>query len=185
MLRTHRLAGLLGFAALFSACSGTDLAVAPEQASLVESAGPLRLTGSGHHPRTVAGETDLTTFSFAAVRHADRSTTGRYQYEFRASGFAVYGPVTCVTTSGSQAWVGGVVDKVVTDDPDLAATLLGVDMWWRSKDLGEGLTSADSTTGLGFKFPTTTITAASWCRDQPPSLIMRAVENGNIQLDGN
>jgi hypothetical protein len=77
------------------------------------------------------------------------------------------------------------VDNVVTDDPDLAATLLGVDMWWRSKDLGEGLTSADSTTGLGFKFPTTTITAASWCRDQPPSLIMRAVENGNIQLDGN
>ena len=185
MLRAHRMAGL-GLLTVLVACAGTDLAVAPEQAALTADAGPLRLTGSGHHSRTVAGETELTTFSFAAVRNADGSATGRYQYDFRASGFAVYGTVTCLTTDGSQAWVGGVVDRVVTDDPDFAALLLGVDMWWRSKDLGEGSTAAaaDSTTGLGFKFATTTITAASWCQNQPQSLVMRAVENGNIQLNG-
>jgi len=184
MLRAHRMA-VFGLATLLASCTGADLAVAPDQLSLAAAAGPLRLTGSGHHSRTVAGETELTTFSFTAVTHADGSVTGRYQYDFKASGFAVHGPVTCLTTNGGQAWVGGVVDKVITDDPVFAASLLGVDMWWRSKDLGEGAGSADSTTGLGFKFPTTTITAASWCQDQPASLIMRAVENGNIQLGGN
>ena len=184
MHRAHRLAGL-GLFCILSACGGADLAVAPEQVSLASASGPLRLTGSGHHFRTVAGETELTTFSFNAVRHADGSVTGRYQYDFRAAGFSIHGPVTCLTVNGSQAWVGGVVDKVITDDPDFAASLLGVDMWWRSKDLGEGLTSADSTTGLGFKFATTTITAASWCQDQPVLLVMRAVDDGGIQLGGN
>jgi hypothetical protein len=167
---------------MLAACGDAGPAFAPESASLAVGDGPLRLTGSGHHTRTVGTETEPTTFSFSAVRQADGSTTGRYQYDFRAAGFAIHGSVTCLTTDGVQAWVGGVVDQVLTDDPSFEAQLLGVDMWWRSKDLGEGTISVDSTTGLGFKFATTAITAESWCRDKPASLVMRAVENGNIQL---
>ena len=116
--------------------------------------------------------------------NADGTATGRYQYDFQAAGFAIHGSVTCVTTNGNQAWVGGIVEQVLTDDPELEAELLGVEMWWRSKDLGTGPEAVDRTTGLGFKFATTPITAESWCRDQPASLVMRAVEQGSIQLGG-
>ena len=166
-----------------AACSGAEPAFAPEQVSLATAAGPLRLTGSGHHPRTLA-TTELTTFSFSAIRQPDGTTTGRYQYDFRAAGFTIHGPVTCLTRAGDQAWVGGVVEQVLSDDPAVVAELLGVEMWWRSKDLGEGPAAVDSTTGLGFTFATTPITAESWCRDQPASLVMRAVEQGSIQLGG-
>ncbi len=182
MRRTRRLV-VLGLAGITAACSGAEPAFAPEQVSLAVAAGPLRLTGSGHFTRILA-DTGLTTFSFSAVRHPNGTTTGRYQYDFRAAGFAIHGSVTCLTTSGAQAWVGGTVDQVISDDPALQAELLGVDMWWRSKDLGEGAAASDSTTGLGFKLATTTITAESWCRDQPVALVIRAIEHGNIQLAG-
>lgn len=183
MHHTTRLI-VLGLACTAAACSGAEPAFAPEQASLEAVAGPLRLTGSGHHSRTLGDVTGLTTFSFTAVRQPDGTTTGRYQYDFRAAGFTIHGPVTCVTSAGNQAWVGGVVDQVISDDPALPAELLGVDMWWRSKDVGNGPEAVDSTTGLGFKFATTVITAESWCRDQPAALVMRAVEHGSIQLGG-
>lgn len=178
----------LGLLFMATACSGAEPVLGPDGATgTVQMAAAdgdrIRLTGAGHHTRTVAGETELTTFSFNAVQHADGKTTGRYQYDFRAAGFAIHGSVTCVTTNGNQAWVGGVVDQVITDDPALEAQLLGVDMWWRSKDLGESAGAfPDSTTGLGFKFAGVAITAASWCADQPVALVIRAVENGNIQL---
>jgi hypothetical protein len=90
--------------------------------------------------------------------------------------------VTCVTRSGNQAWVGGIVDRVVTDNPAFE-TLQGLEMWWRSIDNGEEATSPpDVTTGVGFGFPGSTITAESWCRDQPVALVAREVENGNIQV---
>ena len=183
MRRAHRMV-VLALAGAAAACSGAEPAFAPEQVSLAVAAGPLRLTGSGHFTRILA-ETALTTFSFSAIRNPNGTATGRYQYDFRAAGFAIHGSVTCLTTAGNQAWIGGTVDQVISDDPALQAELLGVDMWWRSKDLGEGVEASDSTTGLGFKFATTTITAESWCRDQPVALVMRGIERGNIQLAGN
>jgi hypothetical protein len=86
------------------------------------------------------------------------------------------------TIAGNEAWVGGVVDRVFSDDP-ADQDLVGVDMWWRSRGEGAG-SPPDSTTGLGFKFPTTTITAASWCQDQPQLLVLRQVESGDIQIRG-
>jgi hypothetical protein len=140
------------------------------------------LTGSGHHTRVIGTQEDLTTFSFTVVRQADGSVTGRYQYDFRARGFAVLGKVTCVSVTGTQAWVGGTVDQVVTDNPDFE-TLLGLEMWWRSVDNGEGLSaSPDLTSGVGFEIEGNPTTAESWCRDQPTVLPLRVVEKGNIQL---
>jgi len=182
MRHVHRSIAL-GLACIGSACSEAETPFAPGHASLAVAAGPLRLTGSGHHTRTIA-ETALTTFSFSAVRLADGTTAGRYQYDFRAAGFTIHGSVTCLTASGDQAWVGGTVDQVISDDPSVEAELLGVEMWWRSKDLGNGPATPDSTTGLGFKFVNTPITAESWCRDQPLSLVMRGVEHGGIELAG-
>ena len=140
------------------------------------------LTGSGHHTRVAGTEEDLTTFSFTAVRNADGSVSGHYQYDFRLRGFAVRGKVTCVSTNGAQAWVGGTVDQVVTTDPAFES-LLGLEMWWRSIDNGEGAgATPDLTTGVGFELEGNPTTAASWCRDQPEVLPLRVVEQGNIQL---
>jgi len=170
------------------ACDGSQ-PVAPAAGAgstelLASSAGGATavLTGSGHHSRIVTGtETDLTTFSFTAVRHADGSVSGHYQYNFRARGFAIQGKVTCVSTDGTQAWVGGTVDHVVTDDPGFEE-LLGLEMWWRSIDGGEGDGAIDQTSGVGFELVGNPTTAASWCADRPPVLPLRAVEHGNIQL---
>ena len=140
------------------------------------------LTGSGHHTRVAGTEEDLTTFSFTAVRNADGSVSGHYQYDFRLRGFAIRGKVTCVSTNGTQAWVGGTVDQVVTADPAFES-LLGLEMWWRSIDNGEGVgATPDLTTGVGFELEGNPTTAASWCRDQPEVLPLRVVEHGNIQL---
>jgi len=177
---------LICSAVLVLGCDGAR-SVAPSTsdrspALAIQAGGVPVLTGSGHHTRVIGTEEDLTTFSFAAVQRADGSVTGQYQYDFRARGFAVLGKVTCVSVNGTQAWVGGTVDRVVTDNPDFE-TLLGLEMWWRSVDNGEGSSaSPDLTSGVGFEIEGNPTTADSWCRDQPTVLPLRVVEKGNIQL---
>jgi hypothetical protein len=91
----------------------------------------------------------------------------------------VEGPVTCISTAGNQAWIGGTVARIDSPDPEDQA-LVGVDMWWRSIDNGQGAGAApDLTTGLGFEFPGSTITAESWCRDQPEVLVIREIDPGS------
>lgn len=185
LLKSYRLA-VLGVIVVATACADPQSSFGPQAAPELHRSGhehatPV-LTGSAHHTRVVGGVEALTTFSFHVLRVADGSARGRYRYHFRAAGFKVDGHVTCATTSGNQVWVSGVVDRVRTDIPDFEA-LLGLEMWWRSKDGGHGPGAPpDSTTGLGFGFPGTTITGASWCHDQPIALIMRAVEKGNLKV---
>lgn len=174
---------LLGVTIVLASCGEQGIPVEPQADASRPSfaTGAIKLTGSGHHSRTVGGVTELTTFSFNAVE-GPNGTTGHFQYDFRANGFIVSGPITCVTANGNQAWVGGIVERVITDNPDFES-LLGLEMWWRSIDNGEGAGALpDSTTGLGFGFPGGTITAASWCAGQPASLVLREVEAGNVQL---
>lgn len=174
---------LFGVTLVLASCADRGTPVDPSAAgngpSLAGSS--VKLTGNGQHSRTVGGVTETTKFTF----HADAKpggTTGSFNYDFRANGFAVSGTVTCVTSNGNQAWVGGVIDKVVTDNPAFES-LLGLEAWWRSIDNGEGSNAPpDSTTGLGFGFPGSTITSASWCADQPVALVLREVEAGNVQL---
>ncbi len=143
-----------------------------------------RLTGSGSHIRIGAEGEELTTFAFSALRRADGGTTGQWQYHFRAAGFSMHGDVSCLTIDGNEGWVGGTITKVLSPDP-ADQELVGVEMWWRSRDNGEGSAAPpDSTTGLGFAFVGSTITAESWCRDQPEALVLREVAAGNIRITG-
>lgn len=183
MRSCHRLA--LVVTAVSFGCAGGDTPLAPDAEGFSASDGPAPLVapvllGTGHHLRTVAGVTVPTLFSFQVTRAPDGTIGGKYKYNFQAVGFYVEGRVTCATTSGNQAWVSGVVDKVVTSNPDFES-LLGLEMWWRSKD-GKGTAAPDSTTGLGFGFPGGTITAESWCRDQPVALVIRAVDNAELMV---
>ena len=176
---------MLALALTLTSCTDENVVAGPETVPSLAARGvAASVTGSGSHLRVGTDGEELTSFAFAAIRRADGTTTGEWEYNFRLNGFRVHGPVTCLSIAGNQAWIGGVVDKVVTDDPAFES-LVGLEMWWRSIDNGEGADApADVTTGLGFGFPGTPITAESWCRDQPLSLVARDVAVGNIQIRG-
>lgn len=177
----RRLAAIaLGLA--LAGCGEDRSALAPDSPTMAQSHSSgvvVQVKGTADHLRTVGGVTALTLFSFDSKQKADGTTTGSYVYNFQAAGFSVEGPVTCISTAGNQAWIGGTVARI--DSPDPAdQELVGVDMWWRSIDNGQGAKAApDLTTGLGFAFPGSTITAESWCQDQPVALVIREVDPGS------
>ena len=185
-MHSIRSAGGLVLGLALAACTGDQAAMAPDADPPALQAGGVTasVTGSAHHTRIVAGVEGLTTFSFTAIQRTDGTTSGQYQYNFRAAGFSVHGPVTCVSIRGNEAWIGGTVGRIQSPDPE-DQSLVGVDMWWRLQDNGEGVGDPpDLTTGVGFAFPGSTITAESWCRDQLALLLLREVESGNIQVRG-
>jgi hypothetical protein len=181
---TLRRLGALALGLTLAGCSDDHSTVlAPEHSSASaqdhSSGVVVQVKGTADHLRTVGTVTALTRFSFDSERRADGTTSGIYFYDFQAAGFSVEGPVTCISTAGNQAWIGGTVARI--DSPDPAdQELVGVDMWWRSIDNGTGgMASPDLTTGLGFAFPGSTITAESWCRDQPEVLVIREIDQGS------
>ena len=186
-MRATRGSVLLALGVTITGCGGDRPVLGPEAAggpSLETGAVAARVIGSGTHVRIGADGEELTTFAFSALRHGDGTASGQWQYHFRVAGFSMHGDVSCLSIAGREAWVGGTVTKVVSDDPAFHE-LLGVEMWWRSRDNGEDAAARpDSTTGLGFAFPGSVITAESWCRDQPQALVLRQVAAGNIQISG-
>lgn len=145
-----------------------------------------KVTGSGHVIRNLTGEDEMTTFAYSAITHADGSGSGHFTYHFRAADFSMQGHVTCVTVAGNTGWIGGVIDRVASDDP-ADQSFVGTDVWWLVEDNGQNENDPpDRTTNLLLTLPGTTITAASWCRDQPavPVVPRRVVVRGNIQVEG-
>lgn len=184
-----RLSGVLVLVLALASCGETEPAAAPEEApeQMLDSQGHahrvvVEIGGSAHHTRTVADVTALTIFRFQGHTKANGKTRGHYFYNFQAAGFSIRGPITCITTSGNQAWIGGTVGSITS--PDSAdQSLVGVDMWWRMIDNGKGKHAPpDSTTGIGFAFPGSTISAESWCQDQPALLILREVARGDLKV---
>ena len=188
-MRTPR-PSLLILCCVAAACADPTTAVrsAPPGSTLTPAASvggvELAVTGSGHVLRNLGEGDELTTFSYSAIRRADGETNGQFQYDFRAANLVVHGHVTCVTSAGSVAWIGGVIDQLRSDDPADQA-LVGTDIWWRVTDNGEGSADApDRTTSLLFTIAGVPITAASWCLDQPLRGVERPINNGNIQIRG-
>lgn len=183
-MSTVRRLGALALGLALAGCSDNRSALEPEPGAAVlavdhGSGVEVQVKGTADHLRTVGTVTALTLFSFDSERKADGTTTGSYFYNFQAAGFSVQGPVTCISIAGNQAWIGGVVESIDSPDPE-DQELVGRDMWWRSIDNGQGDKAAlDITTGVGFAFPGGTITAESWCQDQPALLVLREVDPGS------
>jgi len=173
---------------LATACDGksggvpTGLAPA-DAAAFDRDAGPI-VTGAGNLLRDLGAGPELTTFSYNAVRQGDGDVSGHFVYHFRAAEFSMIGKVTCATTLGNRAWIGGVIESVASDDP-ADQSFVGTDVWWLVEDNGNGGGDPpDRTTSLLLTLPGTTITAASWCHDQPvnPRIPLRDITDGNIVI---
>ena len=181
------LAGL-GAIALGCADSAANAPTAPDLvtravADVGNDGGPI-VTGAGNVLRDLGAGPELTTFSFNAVGQGNGSVGGHFTYDFRAGGFAMIGTVTCATVSGNRAWIGGVIDKVKSDDP-ADQSFVGTDVWWMVDDNSAGGSGTpDRTTSLLLTLPGTTITAASWCADKPvnPRIAVREIASGNIVI---
>jgi hypothetical protein len=104
-------------------------------------------------------------FGFSAIRHADGSVSGSFHHSYTDGGFSYsyWGRLTClaVDAADGRAWIGGVLTKVTTDDPDVT-TAAGDDAWFRVLDGG---TSGDRSTAMGFvgAIPS----SAAYCAMQP------------------
>ena len=175
------------------ACSDVTAPVpptSPRQPTLMAPAASmggveLSVTGSGHVLRNLGEGDELTTFSYSAIRRADDRTSGQFQFDFRAANLVVHGSVTCLTAAGNIAWIGGVIDRLSSDDP-ADQELVGTDIWWRVTDRGQGEgDAADLTTSLLFTIAGVPITAQSWCNDQPTRGVERPINHGNIQVRAN
>jgi hypothetical protein len=164
-----------------TAATRPDVTV-PRSASADAGGVALSVNGAGHVERDLGAGPELTTFSYSAIRRDDGTTSGQYQFNFRALNLVVHGTVTCVTATGNVAWIGGVIDKLKSDDP-ADQELVGTDIWWRVTDRGEGSAdAADLTTSLLFTIPGNPTTAQSWCNDKPTRGVERPIVGGNIQV---
>ena len=120
---------------------------------------PASAAGAGLEGRTTGGGSFLflgatpnipMQFSFAAVAHENGSASGSFHHFYVADGFTYefWGTVTCVTfdaTHPQRAWIGGVLTKVSSTDPDVGL-FAGDDAWFRVLDSPDG----DRSTSMGF-----------------------------------
>jgi hypothetical protein len=103
-------------------------------------------------------------FGFSAVVRGDGSATGSFHHFYTADGFTYdfWGTVTCTTfdTVNHRAWVGGVLTKVTSSDPDVGVAP-GDDAWFRVLDTSDG----DRSTAMGFVG--IFLSSAAYCAEQP------------------
>jgi hypothetical protein len=135
-------------------------------------------TGSGH---TEGASGARRTFTFSAVERADGSVSGQFNLVLHESVRGSTNPATtriqaevvCISVSGSQAWVGGVVKS--SSNPDW----VGLETGWSVLDDGEGSSSSDRISLMNV--PNVPGTAQATCDDRTrvPDLI---VERGNVQV---
>lgn len=116
---------------------------------------PARALGAGASATVTGGGSFLfggsipMQFGFSAVARPDGSAAGSFHHFYADGGFVYefWGTLICLAfdEAAGRAWIGGVLTKVTTDDPeaDLAA---GDDAWFRVLDSAAG----DRSTAMGF-----------------------------------
>jgi hypothetical protein len=177
-MRTRRLPALALVLALFAAV-------------------PSAAEGANGEPSAVGGGSFLYNdgvnitpmqFSFGAVLHADGATSGSFHHFYVLDGFTYdfWGTVTCLTFDAvnHRAWVGGVLTKVTSTDPDVNdpedGLFPGDDAWFRVLDSPDG----DRSTAMGFVGVFES--SQQYCDEQPwPEGNARThpVTSGQIKVD--
>lgn len=121
------------------------------------------------------GDVVMRTLSYNALRHADGSVGGQYEYHVSIAGDTdrVHGTIICFKAEGNRAWIGATVDET-TD-----TTVEGLFSWWQVEDNGQGANAAaDRTTFLGFGTLAETI---EYCEGPAPNFIFD-IDAGDLQV---
>jgi hypothetical protein len=160
-----------------------DIAVAEMQAC----AGP-RASGGGQYDLNGLA----VHFSFSALEGPDGSAVGQFHVQASYDGLEAdfRAKVTCLSVDevNHRAWMGGVVTKNASTDPDYAAPIYqpGKDVWFRVVDYASGGSGvADRSTFLGFEGAAGFLTSADYCAGRPwPDADARTwpVTSGNITV---
>lgn len=138
--------------------------------SQAADAPPPIATGGGHYD--IAGL--VVQFAFSAVQLSDGKAAGQFHITADEGGgltVDVAGAVTCLAVDpvNRRAWIGAVVTKNTSTDPDLQADIHqpGRDVWFRVLDAGEGSGVIDRTTFTGFQGAAGFETSAEYCAGRP------------------
>ena len=155
---------------------------------------PSAATGAQGEPSAIGGGSFLYAgtipmqFSFGAVLHADGSTSGSFHHFYADGGFIYdfWGTVTCLTFDAlnHRAWVGGVLTKVTSTDPEVndpeTGLFPGDDAWFRVLDSPAG----DRSTAMGFVGVFES--SQQYCDEQPwaeGNARTHPVTSGQIRVD--
>ncbi|MGH7612614.1 MAG: hypothetical protein ACREMW_01050 [Gemmatimonadales bacterium] len=169
MQRHLRLFGALAGLALL-ACADSN-PIAPPAVSAIRFAAaadeePVTAEGAGHYD--ILG-LDVE-FSFEAEQHRGESAKGEFRVRADEGGglFVDFlGKVTCLAVDpvNHRAWIGGIVIRNRSTDPDLLTKIHrpGRDIWFRVLDLGD----ADRSTFVGFKGSAGFLTSEAYCAGRP------------------
>lgn len=115
---------------------------------------------------------ELRTFAFGAVRRADGSTTGEFELVSRVSGAIIHGTIRCLAVVGTDAWLGGVIDR--------SNIGLEGETQFRVRDNGEGGPVPDRISLVSVGLPPGS--AASYCAGTPRTPGLNGIVAGNIQI---
>jgi hypothetical protein len=117
--------------------------------------GPISTVSAGTGAKVTGGGSFLfggsipMQFGVSAITLPDGSTTGAFHHSYSddVASYQFFGTVTClaVDEATGRAWIGGVLSKVITDDPDVGLAP-GDDAWFRVLDRPDG----DRSTAMGF-----------------------------------
>jgi hypothetical protein len=190
-MMSHRCAALVigGFCLSVVACDGG--ARAPVAPRSISATGPsLHLQGAG--PRRASGHADVqgTTFqniadeeiSFTAVSQGDgiaaHGEVEAHLLFFTGEQATVHAEVTCMTTSGAQAWIGTRVRRFVFDGVEVPSRV-DAPMYFRVVDGGEGADAQDLSSLVFFPPAEDELT---YCTTMPSRPILFPSVHGNVQV---
>ena len=156
---------LAGLSVLVSAC---DRGSGPAEPALQASVNAVSAwaTGGGHYLLSNVVDTE---FSFSASQSDGGKANGAFHVKLEDAGFTydIHGAVTCLAVDAlnRRAWIGGVITRNETTDPDLQQDIhqVGRDVWFRVLDAGEGHGAVDRLTFYGFEGGGGIITSEQYC----------------------
>lgn len=176
----------LAFAASLYGCEGADLTGDPR---LPADLDPALSSSEGAAAIAGGGILDLPglpiTFHFdVAQTGEDDVAEGRFRYYVTFEGELVdfSGEATCMTVDADnrRAWVGGVILTNNSTHPFWMQDIndVGRDIWFRIQDAGDGRTSVDRSTFVGFEGNRGIITSQEYC----DAMLWPADDEGTIPL---
>jgi len=134
------------------------------------------------------------TFSVSAIKQADGTVGGRWEYHYFFAGDLKFkGDVTCfeVDAVNRRAWIGAVI--TFSNDPEQVTNPIfgpGHDAWFRKLDNGNGQAEVDRITVVGFEGSAGIETSEEHCQIQiwpgPPLDAVNArtwpIESGGVTI---